>query len=274
MAKRLLGGATAAFLALGLVAFPGVAFAADDDDADATGWNVPIKDWPIDQIARADGYGGSTTGSITIVKLEKPETGSMPHGGTELSPVPGVPIPGVTFEICPIYGPGSDLETGEGALSTIYDLDWWLWAAQLDPENGGVDFQYNYLECQSDVTDENGTLKIENLPYGLYLINEQYYPTDVLEDRSPFLVTIPMLNPEWDPSCEPGGNSCPDPWLDDIYVYPKNEKVHITKVVDDTGAFTIGDEVRWTITAAVPTTLYSAFEIRDWLGLRLEYKSI
>ncbi|MDT2770745.1 SpaH/EbpB family LPXTG-anchored major pilin [Enterococcus pseudoavium] len=76
----------------------------------------------------------------------------------------------------------------------------------------------------------------------------------------PFIVAVPMTNAE--------GTD----WNDDVHVYPKNEGLNPEKKPNKPSV-NIGDEVKWTIKANVPSDFntYKKFQIVDQLDKRLNY---
>ncbi len=78
------------------------------------------------------------------------------------------------------------------------------------------------LETASGITDENGkvTFEIDNANFGRYLVVEENTSADVSSKIANFLVDIPMTNKE--------GTK----WVYDISVYPKNQKIYGSVVLN------------------------------------------
>lgn len=111
-------------------------------------------------------------------------------------------------------------------------------------------------------TGEDGTLKFENLPKGLYKVTETEVPADSgLVPGAPFLVYVPMTNSE--------GKG----WIYDVHAYPKNSKVTITKEVEDQNA-QAGQDYKYTITTGVPAvaknSTLSKYIVKDKLDQNLD----
>ena len=171
-----------------------------------------------------------TEGSLTIHKHETP-TGA-PGDGTELTPGPtSDTIDGVEFTVRQVAG--VDLSTNAG----------WLTAQQMydafDPADAtaGLTFESpDYVET----TANGGIADFTALPIGLYLVEETNTPAGVVAS-APFLVTIPITNPDND-----------NEWIYDVHVYPKNSVIGVTKAVEDTDDYAEGDKVEWIVTAEIP----------------------
>jgi fimbrial isopeptide formation D2 family protein len=197
-------------------------------------------------------------GSIALHKYAQPEdpTG-LPNDGSELTPaqLAGLtPLAGVSFSLRSVGG--IDLATNEG-WAEVGDLT----AADVlgDPA------AYPLTAAGSGATNANGDLAFPSLPLGVYLVTETD-PGDnpIAQPAAPFLVTIPL----------PTGDST---WMYDVNVYPKNAVTEVTKTVDDSAAFGLGDDVDWTVTGRVPYLAagdpLGAFGFRDVLDARLGYSS-
>ncbi len=124
-------------------------------------------------------------------------------------------------------------------------------------------------------TDENGRTRAEGLPVGLYLAGEYSYPTEVESTCAPFLVSLPMTDPQ-----EKGSA-----WIYDVTVYPKNRTAdpQIDKVIVDEGMeakaadYRIGDSISYLVRADVPKAVGKTrvYTITDSLspGLTFEKSS-
>lgn len=126
---------------------------------------------------------------LVIHKVQYNESGALPtipdHNGEETS------IPGTS----PV----------EGAGFTVYKAD----GLAVAPKTA------DGLEVAEDeaFTDANGTLRLEDLPAGRYLVVETKTVRGTNLYSPPFLVDLPMTNAE--------GTS----WLDEVHVYAKNQIV-------------------------------------------------
>lgn len=174
------------------------------------------------------------TGTLNIHKYlsdKATEAGT----GNEQAPIPGTPMNGIPFQIQKVE---ADLTTDAG----------WAAAAALTPETAVP------VGTPKQETTSGGVATFTELPLGVYLVKE-LSPTpgdttpnpgaDALVPAAPFLVFIPMTNPD-DTS----------QWNYNIHVYPKNSEIGITKAVSDAGKH-VGDKLTWTITADIPVPTYT-----------------
>lgn len=158
------------------------------------------------------------TGSISFYKYEMNDasTATTPGDGTvkEL-PDGATPLEGVEFTAYQI----SDLEgiyTYMGkALPTPTEAEAMI---------GNVPSS----KTHSAVTDENGYIKLSDLPLGIYYVKETFSPSQVREKTASFVVSIPTTSPD--------GTQ----WMYDITVQPKNETkyadVTVFKTDNESGA--------------------------------------
>lgn len=72
-------------------------------------------------------------------------------------------------------------------------------------------------------TNAAGVVKFENLPVGVYLVIETKVPDKVTTPVTPFLVTVPVVNPTG------------DDWNYDVHVYPKNKTTYAGVKLKKTG---------------------------------------
>lgn len=190
--------------------------------------------------------------------------------GTEMNVPDATPAEGITFHVFPING--TDLTTSEGwQTAQKTNLDDLFTGAAKTVEN--VDT--GKVGQQRDVTtDGAGLAAFDNLPAMQYLVVEETNPvtTDgrAVAGAAPFLVTVPMTNPE--------GSG----WLRNVHVYPKNQAVNkpVKKVTDpeplndqyEDGSG-IGELIGYTITNEVPAlggdAGFPGFLVTDKLGAEL-----
>ena len=112
----------------------------------------------------------------------------------------------------------------------------------------------SYVTGDSGTIPEDGVAIAEGLARGIYLVVEDSTasralgvvdqsgePISIIAEIAPFLVAVPMTNVD--------GTG----WLSAVHVYPKNERMAITKDVDIEGdAISVGDTVTYTITSTLP----------------------
>lgn len=195
--------------------------------------------------AAASNIDPAAVGSITIHKFAEPEAATdLPNNGTVVDTSGLTPLEGVEFTVERVTG--IDLTTNAG----------WDAAAALTPATAGP------LVTVGSIATVGGVATFDNLPLGVYLVTETAPGTNqIAVETAPFLVTVPL----------PQDNT----WLYDVHVYPKNSLTSIDKIVDDSTARGLGDEISWTITADVPEIATSdtldAFVIADSLDARLGY---
>lgn len=198
-------------------------------------------------------------GSLSVHKYVSPaEDPDLPNNGTAIDSADLVGLTylnGVTFTLTPITG--VNLLTNDGwddAQAFAADPSS-IPVAQLDTDNNIV-----------RVTTGMGTAFFEDLSLGAYLVTETPPLTnDIIIPAAPFVVTIPLPT-------EVDGVAT---WLTDVHVYPKNMVSSVSKTVDETGAYSLGDVVSWTVTAVVPgaygSEAINSFVIRDNLDSRLRF---
>lgn len=122
---------------------------------------------------------------INKVQYNTPGAPVIENDGLEIELPDGVtPLDGVTFEI---YKVADDAEM---------------------PVN--VDGLSPY---KTEVTANGGVARFNNLPAGRYYVKEAGLPSGVVETSPPFLVDVPMMNPN--------GRE----WNTEVYVYPKNQLI-------------------------------------------------
>ena len=204
--SRFLTGLLSAVMALSLFALP--ASAADETGPDATA-KVPT-------ITR-------NTGSLTINKYEgdRPEKDNL--------------LDGVTFKIYKVAGIEQST-TGDRELTYVWDKEFGdnkpslnytedekgsntknLYTSVREKLNDTIKGKLTSYELTTGDTENNqktGQVKFENLPIGLYLVEETAAPAQIVDHSANFLVSIPMTN-------EAG-----DDWIYDVIANPKNVAVY------------------------------------------------
>lgn len=212
---------------------------------------------------------GNKTGSITVHAHAKPSTDlQLPHNGTEVSADGLTPLEGVEYSASRLDT--IDLTTNAGwtelsALATEYAA-----AGVTDQESALKFFDSHGISAAdwtgagSQTTDANGAAVFSPLQVGAYLVSETGTP-EGMEPTAPFLITVPLTDPN---------NS--DEWLYDVHAYPKRDVAPpaVDKSVQDAPSISVGDQLTWTIDAALPDlSTLSKFSIVDNLDSRLDYVS-
>lgn len=117
------------------------------------------------------------------------------------------------------------------------------------------------------VVDDNGTATFENLPIGLYYVNQTWAnaPAGMML-ASPFLVTLPMTNQDR------------NAWMYDVWVYPKGRvlSMELDKTIEKQNSepgFYVGDIIQYVIAADIPVIWHNTFvqkyKITDQLDPRI-----
>lgn len=186
-----------------------------------------------------------TEGNLHIHKFEQPAAPGQPSDGLPKDTTGLTPIDDVTFTVQRINN--VDLATNAG----------WVAAAGISynpvtntVSGNGSDGQPAVIGPVADtqVTNASGDATFTGLPIGLYLVTETAAPAGVTTS-APFLVTIPLTNPETRTD-----------WMQDVHVYPKNSTTTATKTVQDANGVKVGDRITWTIGGDIPKTANPAFD--------------
>lgn len=183
------------------------------------------------------------TGSITVHKYDGAK--GQEGDGTELNDVSklGNPVKGIEFVVTRVQDSDKDPKTAT-PLTTAGE-------------------EYN----MKITTDGNGLAAFNGLKQGVYLVEETLNPS-TNGTVAPFLVSIPMINPNQ------------SEWMYDIHVYPKNEirddKPTVDKDFEDgSDDFTtqIGAKFKYVIKVDIPMDIAQAtkFEISDTLDTKLTF---
>ncbi|MCI5825781.1 MAG: SpaH/EbpB family LPXTG-anchored major pilin [Arcanobacterium sp.] len=262
--SRTIVGALSILLALIVAPISGTAMAA----------NAPQS--PIDSAKN-----GLT--SLTIEKhiktaadkdLKAADGAKLPDGTS----APGDVLPGVTFTIQKVTKIGS---TDLTKLDLTTNAGWAVLAELIGTDGkpkGGAAVEYGnaYADAAAGekATGDNGQVKFENLPFGLYYVQETKTPTTDKEGKTigvtpaaPFYITLPqwIVN-----TAEAAGGH----YIYDAFVYPKNTVDRIDKAVNDHPTTGTGSDITYTLTPTVRP--YEAgitkYQITDSLDARLVLK--
>ena len=215
------------------------------------------------------------TANLHITKLKTPDAGAADAGnGTQKQDLPSAGINGVQFSVWKLQ---PNLATNAGWQdASKYQLNLTNASQPVVTDQKGAAVTLG-AATQTGTTKkvgaQDGVLNFIDLDIGLYLVQETKTPPGV-SPAVPFLVTLPLTNP-----------SKQSEWLYDIYVYPKNSEVGITKTVDDSNAWEKGDgnDLSWTIDADVPHIAGKTagawakpqkFEINDQLDAHLTLSNV
>ena len=187
-------------------------------------------------------------GSLTIHKFETPPGGPGAEGdGTLIPGFTGTPVPGVEVTVQQVDPASYDLSTNAG----------WQALTNLTPAIAAAG---PFGQEATVTTGADGVATAADLPLGVYLVTETSWPAGFVP-AEPFLVTIPLTDPV---------NL--DDWLYDVHVYPKNAATEVTKTVEDSDAYVLGDAVTWTIRGSIPQVdVIDGYRITDQLDDKLQY---
>ena len=229
--KRLLTAALSAVMALSVCALPAMA----EDSGTTTTTTTPQKTASVIDTGR--------TGSITIYKYNtttataRGETGT---GETQTPPAGATALRGAEFTIYRVedanwlakYYGGETLAEGEKTpkVDDYFKKDADGHVISYEAANLVTGIAANAKPSQ--VTDENGYAKFDNLALGLYLVIETKVPQSVVTAVTPFLVSVPMTRVQTGDTATEGQLK---EWLYDVTVYPKNSTVKGTIYLEKKG---------------------------------------
>ncbi len=197
--------------------------------------------------------------SFVIHKYVQPEIAPKdpnPAGdGHEVPEFSGTPIEGVTYRITQVT------QYSKQKLDPLDPASWDFVSPYLqglkdfDPKKTQIEFGSSFEK----VTDAKGIAEFRDFPIGFYYVEEiDPGSNEILNLMKPFLVAIPM------PDSKSAGN-----WLYNVHAYPKSAVGAASKTVDESGAFGLGDILKWTIATKVPFISaiddFVRFEIIDTL---------
>ena len=197
-----------------------------------------------------------TTGSLTIVKLEKGEdaVAETPSTGVAIDTLPTgyTVMEGVEFTVYQIMTQ-AQFEAYLNNTDTTTELkpeDYYTQNA--DGSYTVEDYSGAAATGVAVTTNENGVAEFDTLKLGVYLVIETKYPAKVTSPMKPFLVSIPMTDP-----------ADVNEWLYDVTVYPKNDTsegtVKLTKKnADGTGIQGVVFELKKGTTDDKGVTTYPA----------------
>lgn len=193
----------------------------------------------------------NATGSVSIhsyigIPLDQ---AAAPANGTQIAvPVGATPLSGAVYTVSRVNGVDLTSNAGWQLAASYHDN-----IAQAQANLGAT--------VTSAPTNAAGLTVVNGLPIGLYLVHEAtQLNTGAAADASltrvrDFLITVPLTDPA-------AGNS----WLYDLHVYPKRERLQLTKTVLETslgsgaaGSSAAGRVITYGLDAGVPTGGVRAF---------------
>ena len=142
-------------------------------------------------------------GSITITKYESDTPGAY-GDGTHSATIPegAKPLAGVTFTLYKVKNAAEVVAYYNGTNGETVTVGDYVTDGKI---NDGI------TASGTATTDKNGIATFSNLDVGMYVVIETAYPDKVTKPSAPFLVSIPMTNPENESE-----------WMYNVYAYPKN----------------------------------------------------
>lgn len=190
------------------------------------------------------------TVQLSITKYLGAPTGAANDGTSLATDAPTLPtLKGVDFEVYRVYTDEEraeevDLTTNEGWAAASAITGYTPTAADFTAGTFTVADTPYYLQVSPTTvtTDGSGVARFTQANgVGLYLVREDVQAGDVVTNNvdaatipvnqitpaAPFFVTLPMTNP-----------TTRNTWMYDVYVYPKNQRDTIAKVVADQGTVT------------------------------------
>jgi fimbrial isopeptide formation D2 family protein/LPXTG-motif cell wall-anchored protein len=213
-----------------------------------------------------------TTGTLTIHKINGAETGDV-NNGTELSNIGGEPLDDVTFSVKRVTATSADNTTHPSLSFDLTQAAGWKNMADVDITTKVSEIVagtgYSFDSAISQITANGGVAKFENLPLGLYLVQEtDSGPHSIVTKSAPFLVTIPL-------NLADTSGATTEQWLYDVHTYPKNNLVPSPeKSVSDPDA-NLGGTLTWTLKQGIPllnqNDSLSLVRITDTLDAKLAY---
>lgn len=189
--------------------------------------------------------------SLVVHKFEQPVVAGDEATGLPEDVTGFTALDGIEFQVQQI--PGYDLTTVDG----------WVNGTQLsvDEAIAAVD-GVTPITGVTGADGVSGEIVFDELDLGLYVVSERLTADQMnagITGGEPFVVALPMTHPV---------NL--DEWLYTVHVYPKNAVDTITKSITDEGAYGLGDEVIWNISAAIPAGgVTGRYVITDTVDRRL-----
>ena len=222
--------------------------------------------------AESPNYGNIKTESLGSLTVHKHLTGdSFPigtvDGGSVANSAKGVPVSGVQFTAYPISGISLKDPAGWDKVSALSVPGAIPDSACADPTKPVLDGYTFEAGMTSPDTDNNGVATISGMPVQAYLVCETKAPGDIVQKAKPFVVTIPH------PTSSRSGDG---QWIYDVHVYPKNDRIGVSKTIEDQKAngYSVGSKVRFPVYPDVlrldPASHYKYFQVRDTLDSRLK----
>ena len=217
-------------------------------------------------------YGNIKEEALGSLTIHKHLTGDgapvgTPDGTASNGGGKGAPVPGVVFTAYPITGINLKDPADWNKVSALSAPGAVPDSACADPASPALDGYTFEAGMTSPDTDASGAATISGMPVKAYLVCETKAPGNIVQKAKPFVVTIPHPNT--------AAEDADGKWLYDVHVYPKNEKIEVSKTIENQKAngYSVGAKVRFPVTSTLPklddTSHYKYFQLKDTLDARL-----
>ena len=217
-------------------------------------------------------YGNIKEEALGSLTIHKHLTGDgapvgTPDGTASNGGGKGAPVPGVVFTAYPITGINLKDPADWNKVSALSAPGAVPDSACADPASPTLDGYTFEAGMTSPDTDASGAATISGMPVKAYLVCETKAPGNIVQKAKPFVVTIPHPNT--------AAEDADGKWLYDVHVYPKNEKIEVSKTIENQKAngYSVGAKVRFPVTSTLPklddTSYYKYFQLKDTLDARL-----
>lgn len=203
------------------------------------------------------------TGSLSLYKYK--EAGNTTKGSVTGSPagIAGLtPISGVGFTLYEVVGIDLTTEAGwdaAGALSSKLTNECTIPAGFTPAVSFGA--------SKAGLTNTDGLVSFSNQTLGAYVVCETTPPKGAITAAKPFLVTLPLP-----------GDTAAQPWIYDVFAYPKNVMTGVTKDVTKVEPSVTDTKVKFDVTVEVPGSTaampLTKFWITDKIDSRLTVEDV
>lgn len=210
---------------------------------------------------------GQTTNLVVHKYIGDAWAGAANNGTVQTAPTGAIKGQDIAFELYQVEGVDLTTNAGWEAAAALYNCD-------VTGFTGGATITcagntYNVTHVETKATGADGTVTFATQPVGLYLVRENLADPlttngnkDLLTASAPFLVTLPMTDPngpDGDPLTTADNNTT---WMSTVNVYPKNKLTPkpdtIVKAVLDGNvgtanqdAHVVGQNLTYTLTSSI-----------------------
>lgn len=228
---------------------------------------------------------GQTTDLVVHKYIGETWAGKPNNGTVQTAPAGAIQGTDIAFKLFLVEG--VDLDTNEGweAAKALYDCG-------VSGFTGGTSITcgtntYTVTPVETKATGADGTVTFTAQPVGLYLVMEDLDDplttnanADLLTGAAPFLVTLPMTDPngpDGDPATTADNNTT---WMSTVHVYPKNSLTPnddtIVKAVLDGNlntvnqdAYVVGQNLTYTLQTSI--NVYESDNVQGLSGGDIGY---